>query len=170
MSPAKHYQLIPSTDTWIKILHPVELASYPSDEAASWENFYARHINAPDFFRVATLENGEAFGFVNGTLTAESILTEECMSMHDPNGVHLCIHTVVVKEELRRQGLATWMLKEYVKQILAAHKYLHSIRLICKDNLITFYKNCGFELIGQSSVVHGATPWFEMQMQLPSNG
>lgn len=50
-------------------------------------------------------------GFVCGTCSRESRLTHASMSTHEPDGVLLCVHSVVVRGDLRRQGIATRMLK-----------------------------------------------------------
>ena len=34
---------------------------------------------------------------------------------------------------------------------------------MCKKPLIPFYSDAGFTLVGQSDVVHGLDPWFEMR-------
>jgi len=41
-----------------------------------------------------------------------------------------------------------------------------TILLMCKRPLIPFYSDAGFTLVGQSDVVHGADPWFEMRCQV----
>jgi hypothetical protein len=43
---------------------------------------------------------------------------------------------------------------------------LIQILLICKSDLINFYQNVGFYLIGESEVVHGKDKWFEMKYDL----
>jgi predicted GNAT family N-acyltransferase len=77
-------------------------------------------------------------------------------------GTTLCIHSVVVAAELRRRGLGGTMLKAYVQQV-AEHSPVRTILLMCKKPLIPFYSDAGFALVGQSDVVHGADPWFEMK-------
>ena len=53
----------------------------------------------------------------------------------------------------------------YVKQV-ADHTPVCTILLMCKRPLIPFYSDAGFTLVGQSDVVHGADPWFEMRCQV----
>ena len=52
----------------------------------------------------------------------------------------------------------------YVKQV-ADHTPVCTILLMCKKPLIPFYSDAGFALVGQSDVVHGLDPWFEMCCQ-----
>ena len=140
----------------------IEEASYPEDEAATREKLQLRIEQAGDYFFGAS-EGGELQGFVCGTLTKGDALTEESMSVHEPDGTTLCIHSVVVREADRRRGLGGAMLKAYVAQV-AGHSPVTSILLMCKKPLIGFYEAAGFELLGQSPVVHGADPWFDMRL------
>ena len=125
-----------------------------------------RIAQAPQYFWGAFAEEGEVLrGFVCGTLTTASKLTDESMSTHEPDGTTLCIHSVVVDATYRRQGLATWMLLEYVERVREAGVATR-ILLICKEYLLGFYQGCGFTNLGPSDVVHGADPWILMGLDL----
>jgi len=54
---------------------------------------------------------GELVGYVNGTVTTSASLTHDSMEKHEPEGTMLCIHSVVVPEQFRREKVATKMLK-----------------------------------------------------------
>ena len=73
----------------------LEIASYPADEAATKEKLQMRMRDAGDFFRAAYSEDGIPCGFICGTLTTATKLTDESMSSHEPEGATLCIHSVV---------------------------------------------------------------------------
>ena len=142
----------------------IETASYPADEAADEEKLALRIAQAPEYFWGAFA--GDVLrGFVCGTLTTATDLTDESMSMHEPTGETLCIHSVVVDAEHRRQGLATWMLRSYIERVseLGVPK---RIVLICKEYLLGFYESCGFVNRGPSDVVHGQDPWILMELTL----
>ena len=141
----------------------IEEASYPEDEAATREKLKLRIEEAGGYFWGVSGEGGELQGFMCGTLTKGDALTEESMSVHEPDGTTLCIHSVVVREADRWRGLGGAMLKAYVAQV-AGHSPVTSILLMCKKPLIEFYSAAGFELLGQSPVVHGADPWFDMKL------
>ncbi|RHY13653.1 hypothetical protein DYB37_009451 [Aphanomyces astaci] len=95
-------------------------ASYPEDEAASLAQIKLRLDLAGAFFLGAYDSlNDQLVGFVNGTLAPRRDLEDETMSLHDPNGHFLCIHSVVIDTAYRRRGLASAMLKHYVDGILA---------------------------------------------------
>jgi PhzF family phenazine biosynthesis protein len=104
-------------------------------------------------------------GFVNGTCVVEPVITEESMSLHRPEGRYLVIHSVTVHSKFRRKGLGTQMLKDYIANV-ATYEEIDCLFLLCKANLLSFYVQCGFSLIGLSPVVHGQEPWFDMQLDL----
>src|SRR5690554_6805093 len=105
------------------------------------------------FFAYGTADN--IVGFVNGTVTTSTELTEESMEKHEPQGSTLCIHSVCIDQKQRRKGYGGETLKRFVSIIRNERKQIRLILLICKKYLIDFYKDCGFELLGPSKVVHG---------------
>ena len=95
------------------------------------------------------------------TPTAPQPLHHIHTNSHDPAGKTLCIHSVVIKPELRRQGLATSLLKDYIQKVMASTS-IQRIRLLAHANLIGLYQGCGFQFIHVSPVVHGSETWFEL--------
>ena len=202
ITPGSFARVLPSR---VDAAFSIEAASYPADEAATLKNLQLRAEVAGDYFWGVS-EGDTLQCFICGTLTCGDTLTEESMSVHDPAGTTLCIHSVVVAEERRRLGLGSAMLKArlaccaralhrccctvqaqahvyycvywtgrsrapvvpfeqaYVKQV-ADHTPVCTILLMCKKPLIQFYSDAGFTLVGQSDVVHGLDPWFEMRCQ-----
>jgi ribosomal protein S18 acetylase RimI-like enzyme len=160
--------LVPVTgDGMLAEITALEAASYPADEAASPENIAYRVRNAAPYFRVAVGSSGdgndttaEVLGFVNGTLSHEPSLTHESMSVHEADGSSLCVHSVVTHPKHRRKGVASAMLRAYLAGLPAQ---VQRVLLLTKEALIPLYRQCGFELVGVSQVVHGQTPWFEMR-------
>ncbi|PNW70672.1 hypothetical protein CHLRE_17g729750v5 [Chlamydomonas reinhardtii] len=151
-------------------IHELEAASYPEDEAATYDKLKFRIENASNVFLVALSAEGDGepkvVGFVCGTQTRASKLTHESMSTHDADGALLCIHSVVVDAALRRRGLATRMLRAYTAYVAATSPDLTGIRLLTKQNLIPLYEGAGFTLLGPSDVEHGADLWYECAMEL----
>lgn len=78
-------------------IHELEAASYPEDEAATYDKLKFRIENASNVFLVALSAEGDGepkvVGFVCGTQTRASKLTHESMSTHDADGALLCIHS-----------------------------------------------------------------------------
>lgn len=141
-------------------IHSLESTSYPADEAASLENLNYRLTNAPIFF-LAAYQCDKLVGYVCSTATESPTLTHDSMFTHQPAGTLLCIHSVVVSPSFRRQGIATRILKEYINTVKKQGK-IRQVRLLCKDGLVGLYSGVGFQVVGPSSVVHGADQWIEM--------
>jgi len=148
----------------------IESASYPADEMASLEKLTYRQSHAGDYFQCALHEN-KIIGFVCGTRCDQ--FEEESMSTHTPTGPYLAIHSVVVQEEYRRQGIATAMLQEYLKTIRKQQggnsmddPEIKSIVLLAKSNLLGFYVQCGFQVIRPSPIVHGQELWYDLEQKL----
>jgi arylalkylamine N-acetyltransferase len=166
-------------------IESMEREAYPEDEKASKESLRFRCERAKEFFLVAEkIDNTNAnaktiIAYCCGTLMKGTKLTHESMFAHDAEeGTTLCVHSVVCKRAMRRQKVATKLLKQYVKLIKAMNVLrasderdakrprLKSIRLLCKKELIAFYESCQFECLGVSDVLHGREKWFECEYVL----
>jgi predicted PhzF superfamily epimerase YddE/YHI9/GNAT superfamily N-acetyltransferase len=149
----------------------IESEGYPADEAATHEGLVTRQRDAGQFFLgMYTSEQHNAadlVGFVCGTCCQGAELLDETMSTHDisAKATTVCIHSVVVEEHYRRKGLATAMLKEYVRR-LKTYRDVQLALMIAKAHLLSFYINCGFSVVRLSPVVHGQDPWFELKLDL----
>ena len=86
------------------------------------------------------------------------------MSVHEPDGTTLCIHSVVTADAWRRKGVATWMLGQYLQKV-ADLKSVTRVLLICKEPLVPLYEGVGFKNAGPSAVVHGQDPWIDMALE-----
>ena len=139
----------------------LERASYPADEAATLEKLQMRAKYASEYFYGGYDDDGLLKSFVCGTLTNDGTITAQSMSTHEPTGTTLCIHSVVVSPELRRQGVGTSMLNAFVA-LVAEKAHAHRILLLCKRPLVGFYESVGFTKQGESSVQHGQDKWMLM--------
>jgi len=144
----------------------LEQSSYPSDEAASRERIHMRLTGASEFFQGAFLPDNTWVGFLNATLSRKSTLDHESMFCHEPDGQHLCIHSVVVKPEFRRRGVGTAMMKEYVRQIQRRSPPILELVLICKPHMVKLYLDAGFRDCGKSRIEYGSSGWIEMRHSL----
>ncbi|KAL3903046.1 MAG: hypothetical protein SGILL_010596 [Bacillariaceae sp.] len=169
----------------------IESASYPADEAASLDGLHYRQEQAGEYFQLCilsdTTENDPTdftaketiVGFICSTRCNE--FTEESMSTNDPAGKLLAIHSVVVEEPYRKQGIAKAMLKRYVEIIKEKQKQsqqqqqqsspsssdpIVSMVLLAKAHLLGFYVQCGFQVNRPSPIVHGQELWYELQQDL----
>lgn len=145
-------------------VYKLEVASYPEDEAASREKLFYRFIFAKRYFQCFVVED-KVIGFVCGTKANETELTEHTMSVHEKDGRHLMVHSVVIDGEYRKKGYGLRMMREYVERQRKERELL-SIRLVCKQHLISFYSKSGFRLIGKSELEHGQDSWYDMALEL----
>ena len=95
------------------------------------------------------------------------------MSKHVPLSSSVCIHAVCISPDHRRNGLGVRLLREYVTRLESAtqndrdgSKAYERALLITHEELRPFYEAAGFEWLGESGVVHGSRPWFEMRKVL----
>ena len=160
-------QFAPITEGALAAAFAIEEASYPADEAATEEKLRMRIREAPEYFHGAFKgPDGPLVGFICGTLTSATVLTDESMSEHEPAGTTLCIHSVAVEEASRRNGIALWMLRSYLQKI-SDLQHVSRVLLICKENLVSLYDAAGFTSLGPSDVVHGQDPWILMAYDGP---
>lgn len=189
--PAIHFRPAAAED--IPRCFEIESASYPSDEAATMESLVNRQKHAGDYFLLCITttapssesdettkdEDETILGFVCATRCHE--FTEDSMSeLHDPTGRLLAVHSVVVDESYRRNGVATQLLNRYVQNVLEQEdesqqsddesfsKPMESIVLLAKQHLLGFYVRCGFTVNRPSPIVHGKELWYDLELQLPS--
>lgn len=131
----------------------LEIVSFPPDEAATPEKIKYRAENASDFF-LAAKQGNRVVGFINGTCIAGKVITHSSMSTHNPQGRTLVIHSVVSHPSHRRQGLALWMLQQYLSH-LHQHKLVDTVLLLSKPVMLPLYMSAGFQFVKVSDVVHG---------------
>lgn len=160
--------------------HEIEAASYPEDEAASLKSLRYRQQNAGDYFWVATLPMVEAaklngmddllgetgdgdmiIGFICSTRCNE--FTEESMTTHEEGGSIIAVHSVVVESQFRRKGIASAMMNNYLKQMVASANGFKRILLLAKSHLLGFYVENGYAVLRPSPIVHGKETWYELE-------
>lgn len=92
------------------------------------------------------------------------------MSHHTPDGDTVCVHSVVTRAEARRRGIATWMMRSFVRRLPRAAPRATRVALLTKLRNEGLYARCGFLSIGVSPVQHGAESWTEMQQPVRAPG
>lgn len=154
------------TEKDVEAICQIEQECFPADEAATPEQIKYRFKEARELF-LAYEMHGQIIAFIGGLRSDSSGVTSQSMHVHAPNGQTLCIHSVCVKSQFRRKGIALKLLHHYVTSYVKQNiSGLSVIALICRDYLIPFYEKAGFKCIGLSSVVHGQLPWHECQIIL----
>ncbi|KAJ1892485.1 hypothetical protein LPJ66_006312, partial [Kickxella alabastrina] len=81
------------------------------------------------------------------------------MSTHDSKGTTVCVHSVCVAPQQRRQGIASRILAAYtesIKQYNAREgaKAIERLAMLSREDLVPMYKRAGYTCLGQSGIVH----------------
>lgn len=120
-------------------------------------------------------------GFVCATRCQS--FTGQSMSEHDVGGPLLAVHSVAVRRDHRRRGVGTQMLRAYIRHVASLRRKqeeeeeeattlrtpsIQKMVLLAKKHLLSFYVNCGFQVIRPSPIVHGRELWYELEQDLPS--
>ena len=85
----------------------------------------------------------------------------EDASMHQKDGAWQMIFGVETHPEHQRQGCASMLLGRVICDAKLAHK---GLVLTCKEVLLPFYAEFGFQNEGISESVHGGAVWYEMRL------
>ena len=144
--------------------YTIEVASFPSDEAESIDRLEFRQAHAHEYFLCAFLDDTHMIGFIMATRCTE--FSKQSMSTHVPAGRFLAIHSVAVKGDFSRRGIASAMLKEYLRTVQEGNVdgSIESFVLLSKAYLLGFYVNCGFQVNRVSPIVHGRERWYELEL------
>lgn len=146
------------------IAHTEEL-SYPKLEGASKESIRSRLFVYPNHFWLLE-DKGHLIGFINGMVTDNPSLTDEMYhdpSLHNESGRWQMIFSVVTACEHRGKGYAGIIMQQVIAD--AKKQKRHGIVLTCKERLVPFYTQFGFENEGVSKSTHGNVVWYQMRLR-----
>lgn len=146
--------------------YAIEIACFPADEAASKDNMRTRLTSFPQGYIVAELDN-ILVGHINSGATDKDDISDEALKAmigHDADGENLVVFSVAVHPDYQRQGIASALMRAYIR--LAKQMNKSTVLLLCKENLVNFYSNLGFESRGRSASTHGGAVWYEMCLRL----
>ena len=150
----------------IKACHRIEQACFESGEAASLKSIQERAAVYPDGFIVAEIDHS-VVGMVNSGSTDSDDITDEAFKKligHTENGKNIVVFSVSVLPEFQGKGIASALMKQFIKRAGQLKKV--NVLLLCKTDLIPFYKRLGFEYGGISDSTHGGSKWHEMVFRL----
>ena len=143
----------------------IESACYTSD-GASIEKIRKRIALFPKGFLVADL-NGKIVGMINSGATDKEDITDEDfkdMIGHKNDGNNIVIFSLAVMPEFQGNGISTKLLSRFIETSKNLKK--GKILLICKSDLVQYYKDNGFMYGGESNSAHGGFKWHEMHLKL----
>lgn len=144
----------------------LEAACFPAAEAATKESFRARLEVFADHFWLLW-DGEELVSMVDGMVTQASDLTDEMYhdaSLHDPDGKWLMILGVDTHPNYRRQGCAAQVMERAIAD--AKEQGRLGLVLTCKEELLPFYSQFGFQNEGLSGSEHGNAVWYQVRLTL----
>lgn len=144
----------------------VELRCFPPSEAAPRERIGKRIRVFPEGFFVAELD-GTVIGFVNGSSTNKEDVTDQAfkeMADHDPYGRNIVVIALAVVPEFRKKGIARKLMLRFIEESKRLEK--QKIMLICKSDLVDYYRAYGFIDAGESASTYGGSKWHDMVLPL----
>ena len=148
----------------LEAITELETLCFPPEEAAGYEAFRERLREFAECFWLL-LEGDRLIAMVNGMATDVPLLSDamyEDAAMHQKNGGWQMIFGVLTHPGYQRQGYASMLLGRVICDAkLAGRK---GLVLTCKEALLPFYSEFGFQNEGVSQSVHGGAVWYDMRL------
>jgi len=153
-------------------IHQIEAASFPPEEAASYERLAERLRAFPDYFWVLeeqfqNVPEPVITGIINGMVTNLDKIQDpmfETAALHDRSGAWQTVFGLAVDPRYRNRGYATRLLNHLITTSTANGK--RGVTLTCKDHLVHYYQKFGFTDAGISQSQHGGVLWHDMILKL----
>lgn len=140
----------------------LEARCFPKAEAADEPTLRARLQAFTSCFWVACMQ-GRIVGMVNGAMTDEMTICDdmfEDVRLHDPNGKYQSVFGLDVHPDVQHRGIAQQLMRHLIA--VARSQGKAGVILTCKQQLISFYEQFGFQCLGVSASVHGGAVWYDM--------
>ena len=145
-------------------LFAIESAGFPSEEGASRASLKARLAVAPELFWL--LYDGTTLvGFVDALAWDRKDLDDALYadaSLHQKNGDWVMILGVNTIARYRHKGCGSLLLRQVIEDCKVQKR--KGIVLTCKEALLPFYQEVGFQDEGTSSSTHGGVIWHQMRI------
>ncbi len=153
--------------TFLDEITDIERSCFPKEQAAKREQFRERLTTYPGHFLLLCDDSGKAAAFINGFVTDIADLTDEMYdnsALHDENGAWQMIFGLCTHPDHRHKGFAHTLMTEFLR--LAREQGRKGVVLTCKERLISFYEQFGFENEGVSAgSVIGGVEWYQMRLK-----
>ena len=146
----------------------VEAVCFPASEAATRESLAARLKVFSRHFLLLE-DGGTLAGFVNGMVTDDRVISDamfEHAELHKEDGKWQSVFGLDVLPEYRRKGYAGRLMRALIEH--AREDGRRGCILTCKEHLLHYYAQFGFENLGVSQSQHGGAVWYDMILEFSS--
>lgn len=153
-----------ATSADLNAITALEAACFPPAEAAKREAFLSRLLAFPEHFWLLW-DDDRLISMINGMTTELENLTDEMYedaAMHDEAGGWQMIFGVATHPGYRKKGCAAKLMRQVISD--AEQQGRKGLVLTCKEGLIPFYEQFGFQDEGVSESVHGGEVWYAMRL------
>lgn len=149
----------------VKAISALETCCFSKAEAASEKVLKKRVETFPTSFFVME-EGDEIIGMINGCVTNQSCISDNLYddtNCHKKDGRYQSIFGLDIHPDYRHKGYAKALMSAYIEHAKREHR--KGMILTCKQTLIHFYEQFGFQNMGVSNSVHGGVVWYDMLLK-----
>lgn len=146
--------------------YKIEKKCFPTKEAATKKRIKKRIKTFPEGFLVAEIKD-KVVGMINSTSTNKNNLSLDRlkdMTNFERNGENIVVFSLAVDPDFQGRGLSKVLMKAFISKCRELKK--KKILLLCKENMIKYYKKYGFKYLGESQSNHGNSKWHEMSLDI----
>ena len=158
-------QIQQATKEDIKEIARIESICFPKEEAAS-ERFIKERVETfPESFFVGKIDN-RIIGFINGAVTNDKTISDEMFEhvhLHNPEGNYQMIFGLDVLPGYERKGYGKQLMIYMIT--VSKKRGKKGLVLTCKEHLISFYEQFGYQVVGKSASTHGGATWYDMILE-----
>lgn len=165
-----------ATPTDILQVFDMEQEALSKEEAASKNDLRYRQHHAAPFFRCAVLEHEDeendediVIGYISST-RCEPDENDLFVTSHHPEISSLMIHSMVIRNEYRHNGLGKYMVQNYVESLQefneTAENPIDRVILFAKENQLILYLHCGFSVLRPSRDLNGGGIQYFLERKL----
>ena len=150
----------------IQACYDIETECFSRAEAASIGKIKKRAAIFPKGFLIAQ-GDGKVVGFINSGATDKPDLADEefkDMVGHDPDGKNMVILSIAVAPDFQGMDISRPLMEQFIDSSRILGK--QNILLLCRENMIAYYRRFGYEDGGVSASTHGGGRWHEMHLNL----
>ncbi|KAG6267516.1 hypothetical protein E4U47_005218 [Claviceps purpurea] len=127
----------------------------------------------------ASHQNARLIAHVLSTRSLSAVVTDQDMQLpanwrnnrdkpqdsakvgHQPNGGTVALHSLAVSPSHQKLGLGKYLMSRYIEK-MREMQAVERISILTYENLVSYYEELGFQLLGASASNHGGVAWKDM--------